>query len=56
MIEAAEKLDFERAALLRDHVRELKEMPELNDVAEISAETPAECKTKNAKPKRTRKR
>ena len=29
MLEAAEALDFERAALLRDRLRELKELPEL---------------------------
>jgi len=29
MLEAAEALDFERAALLRDQLRELKELPEL---------------------------
>jgi len=34
MFEAAEKLDFEAAAILRDRVKELKEMPELDTVAE----------------------
>ena len=29
MLEAAEALDFERAAFLRDQLRELKELPEL---------------------------
>jgi excinuclease ABC subunit B len=29
MLEAAEALDFERAAVLRDQLRELKELPEL---------------------------
>jgi excinuclease UvrABC nuclease subunit len=29
MFEAAEALDFERAATLRDQLRELKELPEL---------------------------
>jgi excinuclease UvrABC nuclease subunit len=29
MFEAAEALDFERAAALRDQLRELKELPEL---------------------------
>jgi excinuclease ABC subunit B len=29
MLQAAEELDFERAAALRDHIRELKETPEL---------------------------
>ena len=29
MLEAAETLDFERAAVLRDQLRELKELPEL---------------------------
>ena len=29
MLEAAEQLDFERAAYLRDQLRELKELPEL---------------------------
>ncbi|MBW8017528.1 MAG: excinuclease ABC subunit UvrB [Planctomycetes bacterium] len=30
MLEAAKALDFERAAMLRDQLKELKEMPELN--------------------------
>jgi excinuclease ABC subunit B len=30
MLEAAEKLDFERAAFLRDQLKELKEMPQLS--------------------------
>jgi excinuclease UvrABC nuclease subunit len=29
MLEAAQSLDFERAAFLRDQLRELKELPEL---------------------------
>ncbi len=29
MLEAAQALDFERAAFLRDQLRELKELPEL---------------------------
>jgi excinuclease UvrABC nuclease subunit len=29
MLEAAQSLDFERAAVLRDQLRELKELPEL---------------------------
>jgi excinuclease UvrABC nuclease subunit len=29
MIDAAEALDFEKAAFLRDQLRELKELPEL---------------------------
>jgi len=29
MLEAAQNLDFERAAFLRDQLRELKELPEL---------------------------
>ena len=29
MLEAAETLDFERAAFLRDQLKELKELPEL---------------------------
>jgi excinuclease ABC subunit B len=56
MFEAAEKLDFERAALLRDRIRQLKEMPELNDVSETSGNVPTERRNKNAKSKRTRKR
>ncbi|MCF7954689.1 MAG: excinuclease ABC subunit UvrB [Phycisphaerae bacterium] len=31
MLEAAKELDFERAAMLRDQLKELKEMPELSD-------------------------
>jgi len=30
MLAAAEKLDFERAAFLRDQLKELKEMPQLS--------------------------
>ena len=33
MLEAAEALDFERAAALRDRIRQLKDMPELAPVA-----------------------
>jgi len=29
MLEAAEKLDFERAAYLRDQLKELKELPQI---------------------------
>jgi excinuclease ABC subunit B len=56
MFEAAENLDFERAALLRDRIRELKEMPELNDAREIATDAAVECKNKNAKPKKSKKR
>jgi excinuclease ABC subunit B len=31
MLEAAEQLDFERAAFLRDQLKELKELPQLED-------------------------
>ena len=33
MLEAAEALDFERAAFLRDQLKELKELPELVDTS-----------------------
>ncbi|RMF84444.1 MAG: excinuclease ABC subunit UvrB [Planctomycetota bacterium] len=37
MLQAAEELDFEKAAALRDHIRELKETPELKKVAAADA-------------------
>ena len=37
MLQAAEELDFEKAAALRDHIRELKESPELRKVAAADA-------------------
>jgi len=33
MLQAAEELDFERAAALRDHIKELKASPELKVAA-----------------------
>jgi excinuclease UvrABC nuclease subunit len=56
MFEAAEKLDFERAALLRDRIRQLKEMPELNDVTTTGGNAPTERRSKNPKWNRTKKR
>ncbi|MBI4716450.1 MAG: excinuclease ABC subunit UvrB [Planctomycetes bacterium] len=41
MLEAAEALEFERAAQLRDRVRELKEMPDMELRPERGPETPA---------------
>jgi excinuclease ABC subunit B len=54
MVEAAEKLDFERAALLRDRIRELKEMPELNETSEMTGNVPA--KPQNEKFRKFKKR
>jgi excinuclease ABC subunit B len=54
MFEAAEKLDFEQAALLRDRIRELKEMPELNETPETAGNVPARQKT--IKVKKAKKR
>jgi len=42
MLQAAEELDFEKAAALRDHIKELKESPELKVAAsQARPEAPA---------------
>jgi excinuclease ABC subunit B len=56
MLDAAENLDFERAALLRDRIRELKEMPELNDARETATDAATERKNKNTKSNKPKKR
>ena len=44
MLEAAETLDFERAAFLRDQLRELKDLPEL--IIESKSKKEARKKTR----------
>ncbi len=63
MLEAAEKLDFERAAMLRDRIREMKEAPTLEatstdtplldgvDAADDEAEPPASGQSRKGKGK-----
>ena len=53
---AAKKLDFERAAILRDRVRQLKELPELNEVAKTDGNAPTERRNKKPTFNRTKKR
>jgi excinuclease UvrABC nuclease subunit len=52
MLEAAENLDFERAAFLRDQLRQLKELPQLI----ISSKTKKEKKRKEQKNEKARYR
>jgi excinuclease ABC subunit B len=52
MLEAARSLDFERAAFLRDQLRELKELPEL---VLIESSKKRIMKTKESKQKRKNK-
>jgi excinuclease ABC subunit B len=52
MLEAAEALDFERAAFLRDQLKELKELPELL----IASKTKKDAAKRSTKRRRTHKR
>jgi len=55
MFEAAEKLDFERAAMLRDRIQEIKGLPTMNDSSASPAAIDNSQKKKNRSMK-TRKR
>jgi len=48
MLQAAEELDFERAAALRDHIKELRESPELKVAASDARPRPASRRDKGA--------
>jgi excinuclease ABC subunit B len=58
MLQAAEELDFEKAARLRDHIKELKESPELKVTAAQARPTESVGGKDggNWKPKRQHKR
>jgi excinuclease ABC subunit B len=55
MFEAAQKLDFERAAILRDRIRELKELPQFDEIRSVSTDPPAARGPGNAKPNRPKR-
>ena len=55
MFEAAQKLDFERAAILRDRIRELKELPQFDEIRSVSTDPPAARGPGNAKPDRPKR-
>ena len=58
MLEAAQELDFERAAALRDHIKELKESPDVKVTAANARPARARATQQSGtwKPKHQRRR
>jgi excinuclease ABC subunit B len=55
MLQAAEELDFERAAVLRDRIRELKDAPELTTVSASKSDPVGGSRPKKARAARRRR-